>query len=80
MSELLKIGFPCIVKPVMSSSGKGQTKLNSDNDIEKSWQNASKSMRGDRGKVIVEEFISFNSEITLLTVNKNMEKQFFVLL
>ena len=64
----------------MSSSGKGQTKLNSDNDIEKAWQEASKSMRGDRAKVIVEEFISFNSEITLLTVKQKMEKQFFVLL
>ena len=40
------------------------------------WQEASKSMRGDRGKVIIEEFISFNSEITLLTVKQNMEKQF----
>ena len=72
-----KIGFPCIVKPVMSSSGKGQTKLNSDNDIEIAWQEASKSMRGDRAKVIVEEFISFNSEITLLTVKqKNGETVF----
>ena len=64
------IGFPCIVKPVMSSSGKGQTKLNSDDDIKLAWQEASKSMRGDRAKVIVEEFISFNSEITLLTVKQ----------
>ena len=60
--------------------GKGQTKLNSDNDIEIAWQEASKSMRGDRVKVIIEEFISFNSEITLLTVKQKMEKQFFVLL
>ena len=72
-----KIGFPCIVKPVMSSSGKGQTKLNSDNDIEIAWQEASKSMRGDRGKVIVEEFISFNSEITLLTVKQKHGETIF---
>ena len=72
-----KIGFPCIVKPVMSSSGKGQTKLNSDNYIEIAWQEASKSMRGDRGKVIVEEFISFNSEITLLTVKQKHGETIF---
>ncbi len=72
-----KIGFPCIVKPVMSSSGKGQTKLNSDNDIVLAWQEASKNMRGDRAKVIIEEFVSFNSEITLLTVKqKNGETVF----
>ena len=73
-----KYWFPCVVKPVMSSSGKGQTKLNEYKDVEKAWIEASQSMRGDRAKVIVEEFINFNSEITLLTVKKKKEKQFFV--
>ena len=68
------VGFPCIIKPVMSSSGKGQTKANKLSDIEKSWENATSHMRGDRVKVIVEEFIEFESEITLLTVKqKNAE-------
>ncbi len=71
------MGFPCIVKPVMSSSGKGQTKLNSKNDVEKAWIEASQSMRGDREKVIVEEFINFKSEITLLTVKKKIGETIF---
>ncbi|MDC3024124.1 formate-dependent phosphoribosylglycinamide formyltransferase [Alphaproteobacteria bacterium] len=69
-SATKKIGFPCIVKPVMSSSGKGQTKINGHNDIEKAWFEAASNMRGDRSKVIVEEFINFKSEITLLTVKQ----------
>ncbi len=71
------IGYPCVVKPVMSSSGKGQTKINTETDVEKAWIEATKSMRGDRVKVIVEEFIKFNSEITLLTVKQKNNRTIF---
>ncbi len=64
------IGFPCIVKPVMSSSGKGQTMLETSGDVKKAWTDATRNMRGDRVKVIVEEYINFSSEITLLTVRQ----------
>jgi phosphoribosylglycinamide formyltransferase 2 len=62
------IGYPCIVKPVMSSSGKGQSKLDSAADIESAWQYAASGGRVDAGRVIVEGFIDFDYEITLLTV------------
>jgi phosphoribosylglycinamide formyltransferase 2 len=61
-----KIGFPCVIKPVMSSSGHGQSVAKSANDIEKSWEIA-KEARGDASELIVEEFITFDYEITLLT-------------
>ncbi len=61
------IKFPCVIKPVMSSSGHGQSIAKTPNDIEKSWQIA-KEARGDASELIVEEFISFDYEITLLTV------------
>lgn len=61
------IGFPCVIKPVMSSSGHGQSIARSADDIEKSWELA-KEARGDASELIVEEFISFDYEITLLTV------------
>jgi phosphoribosylglycinamide formyltransferase 2 len=61
-------GLPCVIKPVMSSSGKGQSNANSAEDLERSWTYAVENMRGDRKKVIVEEFIRFDYEITLLTV------------
>ena len=77
MNATKSIGFPCIVKPVMSSSGKGQTKLNGYKDVEKAWVEASRNMRGDRSKVIVEEFITFNSEITLLTVRQKLGQTIF---
>lgn len=64
------VGIPCVVKPVMSSSGKGQSYIRSENDILSSWQYAMTGMRGDRKKVIVEEFIDFDSEITLLTIKQ----------
>ena len=71
------IGFPCIVKPVMSSSGKGQTLIKDETEIEYAWEKAKNNMRGDRIKVIVEEFINFKSEITLLTIKqKNAETLF----
>jgi phosphoribosylglycinamide formyltransferase 2 len=61
-------GFPCVIKPVMSSSGKGQSNAYSIEELEKAWTYAVANMRGDRKKVIVEEFIPFEYEITLLTV------------
>lgn len=61
-------GFPCVMKPVMSSSGKGQSKVDSAADLETAWNYACDNMRGDRARVIVEQFIDFDYEITLLTV------------
>ncbi len=63
-----EIGFPCLVKPVMSSSGKGQFLLRSDADIESSWKYAQEGGRAGSGKVIIEGFVDFDYEITLLTV------------
>lgn len=67
---VLKIGIPCVVKPLMSSSGKGQSVVKTEADIEKSWNYAMEGSRGDYKEVIVEEFIKFHSEITLLTVTQ----------
>ncbi|MCP5238824.1 MAG: formate-dependent phosphoribosylglycinamide formyltransferase [Zoogloeaceae bacterium] len=66
-----EIGYPCLVKPVMSSSGKGQSLLEGPDDIAKAWAHASAGSRVDRGRVIVEGFIDFEYEITLLTVRAN---------
>jgi len=68
--EASKIGIPCVIKPVMSSSGKGQSIVRDVNEISKAWEYAISGMRGDRPKVIVEEFIDFNIEITLLTIKQ----------
>jgi len=65
-----QIGIPCVVKPLMSSSGKGQSVVKSEADFEKSWNYAMSGTRGDLMEVIVEEFIPFESEITLLTVTQ----------
>ena len=62
------IGFPVVVKPVMSSSGKGQSICKKIGDANKCWEYAISNMRGDRQRVIVEEFIEFDYEITLLTI------------
>lgn len=62
------IGYPCIVKPVMSSSGKGQSTIKTETDIQIAWDYAKSGGRVDRGRVIVEEMIQFEYEITLLTV------------
>lgn len=64
------IGIPCVVKPLMSSSGKGQSIIKTEADVEKSWNYAMEGSRGDYKEVIIEEFIKFNSEITLLTVTQ----------
>jgi phosphoribosylglycinamide formyltransferase 2 len=63
-----KVGIPCVVKPVMSSSGKGQSTVKAPADVDKAWDYAVAGMRGDRKRVIVEAFIDFDYEITLLTI------------
>lgn len=63
-------GIPCVVKPLMSSSGKGQSVIKSEADIEKAWNYAMEGSRGDLKEVIVEGFIDFDYEITLLTVTQ----------
>ncbi|TBU89766.1 formate-dependent phosphoribosylglycinamide formyltransferase [Phytopseudomonas dryadis] len=62
------IGFPCVVKPIMSSSGKGQSVLKGADDVQKAWDYAQAGGRAGKGRVIVEGFIDFDYEITLLTV------------
>ncbi|MDF2449825.1 MAG: phosphoribosylglycinamide formyltransferase 2 [Bacteroidota bacterium] len=76
-SAVYKIGIPCVVKPLMSSSGKGQSIIKSEEDIEKSWTYALEGSRGDYKEIIIEEFIKFNSEITLLTVTQKNGKTLF---
>ena len=68
---VLEVGIPCVVKPLMSSSGKGQSTIKSESDIEKAWNYAVEGSRGDIIEVIVEAFVNFHSEITLLTVTQN---------
>ena len=63
-----EVGLPCVVKPVMSSSGKGQSTLHSEADVDPAWQYAQEGARGSAGMVIVEGFVDFDYEITLLTV------------
>lgn len=62
------VGIPCVVKPVMSSSGKGQSTIKSESDIDKAWQYSQEGGRSGEGRVIVEGFVDFDYEITLLTV------------
>jgi phosphoribosylglycinamide formyltransferase 2 len=64
-------GMPCVVKPLMSSSGKGQSVIKTEADIEKAWNYALDGSRGDLMEVIVEAFINFDYEITLLTLTQN---------
>jgi phosphoribosylglycinamide formyltransferase 2 len=68
ISAAAAVGLPCVVKPVMSSSGKGQSVAKSAEEVGSAWDYAVANMRGDRPRVIVEELIEFDSEITLLTV------------
>jgi phosphoribosylglycinamide formyltransferase 2 len=63
------VGLPCVIKPVMSSSGKGQSTASTEEEVGQAWDYAVAKMRGDRTRIIVEEFIRFDSEITLLTVS-----------
>jgi len=78
-----EVGIPCVVKPLMSSSGKGQSTIKGDTSaalsasIEKAWQYAVEGSRGDLVEVIVEAFVKFNSEITLLTVVQNNNPTLF---
>lgn len=65
-----EIGFPCVVKPLMSSSGKGQSLVKTAEDLPHAWEYAMDGSRGDIQEVIIEEFINFDSEITLLTVTQ----------
>jgi len=71
------VGMPCVVKPLMSSSGKGQSSIKSEDDILKAWEYAVSGSRGDLIEVIVEEFIPFESEITLLTVSQKKGSTLF---
>jgi phosphoribosylglycinamide formyltransferase 2 len=68
LAAVASIGLPCVVKPIMSSSGKGQSTLRSEDDIERAWDYAQSGGRSGAGKVIVEGFVDFDYEITLLTV------------
>lgn len=68
LAAVKEIGIPCVVKPIMSSSGKGQSTIQSEADIETTWQYAQEGGRTGEGKVIVEGFVDFDYEITLLTV------------
>ena len=72
-----EIGFPCVVKPLMSSSGHGQSYVHNDGELEAAFRNAMEGSRGDVKEVIIEEFIDFDSEFTLLTITqKNGETLF----
>jgi phosphoribosylglycinamide formyltransferase 2 len=64
------VGLPCVVKPLMSSSGKGQSTIKSEDDIKKAWDYSQSAKRGDIAEVIVEAFVDFDFEITLLTVTQ----------
>jgi len=74
----VKVGFPNVVKPVMSSSGKGQSVVMNPTEVRSAWKYAATHRRGDQSKVIVEEFIPFDLEITLLTVRQANGKTLFV--
>lgn len=70
------IGLPCVVKPIMSSSGKGQSTVKTEADIDKAWAYAQEGGRAGQGKVIVEGFVDFDYEITLLTVRHSSGTSF----
>ncbi|MAJ89988.1 MAG: phosphoribosylglycinamide formyltransferase 2 [Flavobacteriales bacterium] len=71
------IGIPCVVKPLMSSSGKGQSVIKREQDIKKAWDYAMSGSRGDIMQIIVEDFINFDYEITLLTLTQNNGETLF---
>jgi len=68
LDAVKSIGIPCVVKPIMSSSGKGQSVIKSESDLDRAWSYSQSGSRSGAGRVIVEKFISFDYEITLLTV------------
>jgi phosphoribosylglycinamide formyltransferase 2 len=70
IEAVAEIGIPCVVKPLMSSSGKGQSTIKNESDIEKAWNYSQAGKRGDIAEVIVEAFVKFHTEITLLTVTQ----------
>ncbi|TDJ04731.1 MAG: formate-dependent phosphoribosylglycinamide formyltransferase [Deltaproteobacteria bacterium] len=72
------VGLPCVIKPIMSSSGKGQSILTKIEDFQIAWDFAAAGMRGNEQEVIIEEFIQFDSEITLLTVKQRNAETFYV--
>jgi len=72
-----EIGIPCVVKPLMSSSGKGQSTVKIEADIEKAWSYSQSGRRGDIAEVIVESFVQFHTEITLLTVTQKNGRTLF---
>jgi phosphoribosylglycinamide formyltransferase 2 len=72
-----EVGMPCVVKPLMSSSGKGQSTIKNQDDILKAWEYAVAGSRGDVIEVIVEAFVNFHSEITLLTITQNNNPTLF---
>ena len=65
---IAEVGIPCVVKPIMSSSGHGQSTVRSEDDVQKAWETAQEEGRAGAGRVIVERFVDFDYEITLLTV------------
>ncbi|MFT5892188.1 MAG: phosphoribosylglycinamide formyltransferase 2 [Dokdonia sp.] len=78
LSEAVQvIGMPCVVKPLMSSSGKGQSTIKTEADIQKAWDYSQEGSRGDVAEVIVEGFVNFKYEITLLTVTQRDGKTLF---
>ena len=72
-----RVGMPCVIKPLMSSSGKGQSVIKKEADIENSWNYAMEGSRGDLAEVIIEAFVDFHTEITLLTVTQKNGKTLF---
>jgi phosphoribosylglycinamide formyltransferase 2 len=70
IKAVAEIGIPCVVKPLMSSSGKGQSIIKNSSEVETAWDYALKGSRGDYKEIIIEEFVKFDSEITLLTVTQ----------
>ena len=78
-AAVLAIGLPCVIKPLMSSSGKGQSVIKTEGEIETAWSYAQSGKRGDQIEVIVEAFVQFNSEITLLTVTQQNGPTLFCL-
>ena len=71
------VGMPCVVKPLMSSSGKGQSVIRTNEDVAKAWAYALEGSRGDLAEIIVEAFIDFDYEITLLTLTQDQGETLF---